>query len=177
MKNSPPRALFLLAILIASVYPSVSQAHQIFVFAAEEGDVIVGRVYYAGDVPAPEMEVEVTDGIGTMLGETVTDENGRFEFAPQHRVQHVFVVQTEDGHRATFAVDLPLHTPSIEDYVVPLGGEYFEIEMMERQLRKELEEIDRKKNQVRARDVIGGIGYIVGLMGLIAFWKSRSKRG
>ena len=67
--------------------------------------------------------------------------------------------------------------PSIEDYITPLGGEYFEVEMMQQQLRKQMEEMDRAKHRVRARDVIGGIGYIVGVMGLIAFWKSRSGKG
>ena len=46
-----------------------------------------------------------------------------------------------------------------------------------REVRPVLAELDRLENRIRFRDVIGGIGYIVGVMGLIALWKARAGKG
>lgn len=173
---NPSKIALLLLFELALATPG-AVAHDVHLFATVEGEVVHGRAYFAGDEPAAGLTVNVLTGEGIPLGTTETDAEGRFTYVPEQEGPLRFVVETVDGHRATFTVDVLLPMPSVEDYVTPLGGEYFEVEMMQQQLRKQMEDMDREKHQVRARDVIGGLGYIVGVMGLIAFWKSRSGKG
>lgn len=168
-----PLFLFLGTTLVTSA----AFAHDVNLFATLEAGVVDGRAYFAGGDAAAGLTVNVFTTEGMALGATETDAEGRFTYVLEQEGPLRLVVETVDGHRAIFEVESLLPMPSMKDYVVPLGGEYFELEMLRNQLRKQLEEMDREKHQVRARDVIGGIGYIVGIMGLIAFWKARSRKG
>lgn len=170
------RSLSLLAIFFAS---SAASAHDIHLFAALEGDVVHGRAYFAGDEAAAGLPVNVLTAEGMALGVTETDAEGRFTYAPGQEGALRFVVETLDGHRASLTLDfaknetfeeieIEYHAPSSEE----LG------EMIRRAVAHEvapvLEELDRLENRIRLQDVVGGVGYIVGILGLIAFWKARS---
>ncbi len=174
MRPSRVRVVLLLAMVPVA---SAAHAHDVHLFATSDGKEVHGRAYFAGDVPAAGLTVNVLTLEGTPLGVAETDAEGRFVYVPDVDAPLHLVIETLDGHRATFTLDRFLPVRSVEDYVVPLGGENFELEAMQLELRERLEDLDREKNRVRLRNVIGGIGYIVGVMGLIAFWKARSGKG
>ena len=48
---------------------------------------------------------------------------------------------------------------------------------MSRQIRPLREQLDRYEEKVRLHDILGGIGFIVGAMGLVLYVKSRGARG
>lgn len=148
-------------------------AHEVHIIASPEGETVTGRVYFAGDVPAADVSVEITDEDGWPVAEVVTDEKGRFTFAPQKAAPHTFTVQTLDGHRASITVDLTGRMASGPGLGEQEGAESGEIEALREEITTLREEMDAREHQVRARDVIAGIGYIIGVMGLIAFWKAR----
>ena len=157
-------------------------AHGVHLFATVEGEVVHGRAYFAGDEPAAGLTVNVLTAEGMPLGVTETDAEGRFEYAPEQEGPLRFVLETVDGHRASFTINFAKDEVSEEVEIERHAPASAEIEeMIERAVAHEvapvLEEMDRLGNRIRFQDVIGGIGYIVGVMGLIAYWKSRSGKG
>ncbi len=157
-------------------------AHDVHLFATLEGEVVHGRAYFAGDVPAAGLTVNVLTAEGMPLGTTETDAEGRFTYVPEQAGPLHFVVETVDGHRASMTLTLAKEEGIEEIEIEVLSPASGEIEaLIERAVAHEiapvLEELNRLENRIRFQDVVGGIGYIVGLMGLIAYWKSRSGKG
>ena len=157
-------------------------AHDIHLFARVEGEAIHGRAYFAGDEPASGLTVYVLTAEGMPLGAAETDSEGRFTYRPEQEGPLRLVLETVEGHRASLTIDFAKDEISEEVEIERHALAPSEIEeMIERAVAHEvapvLEEMDRLGNRIRFQDVIGGIGYIVGVMGLIAFWKSRSRKG
>jgi len=134
-------------------------AHALYISAQYEGSAVVGRAYYSDQTPAVETYVEVVK-VGeeepVVYGKTNTE--GRFTI-PLHQ-EGIFnvIIEGMEGHRA--------ETQVTKNIVQPHATADIHI------LR---EEIDQLKNKLYFRDVIGGIGYIVGLFGLVALLKYKRK--
>lgn len=164
-------ALLVMTILGALVFLIAGQAtaHEVHVFATTDGEVVNGRVYYAGDKPAAGLEVIVLTGEGMPVGITETDSEGRFRYDAEGQESLRFVVEIDGGHRAEFTIafadDVFEETEELSLTHAPL------------EIRQLSERIDSLEHRLRFQDIIGGIGYIVGVMGLFAFWKARSGQG
>jgi len=190
-------AFFLsLIILLLGYFPAA--AHSVKVFAFEDGGRIYGEGYFADGTRVRESKVEVFDREGRKLLETQTDGNGAFAFPAPGERNVVIVLNASMGHRAEFALSLDAVKPAgIDDRAqeasaagsggpgeaVPAG------EISEERLRVLMNEVldARMKPLVEAvpaakRDnpsfveIIGGIGYIVGLFGVLLFWKVRREK-
>lgn len=184
-----------LAILLGPVDPVF--AHKVLTSAWSEGEAIVGEVgFSSGEMAAEGSMVEVFGPDGERLGGTVTGADGLFRFVPQQAVSHRFRVDLGAGHvgEAELGADeLPLglirgagaDEPALEvarageasiAEAVPTANDIDRIELQAmivqtlqheiRPLRKELAAY-KEKNDVQA--ILGGIGYIVGIFGLIFF--------
>jgi len=189
--------LLSVGVLIACVRPA--HAHKLNVFASAEGRAISGYCYFSGGVRARKLKVEILGPGGRKLGETTTDDQGQFSFEARFRCDHTFVVETPDGHRATYTVgaeELPEDLPSLEGVstdggtaagterapsVVASGPAQPEADMkaiieaaLARHMRPLREQLDRYEAKVRIHEVIGGIGYIFGIMGILFFLKGRA---
>ena len=108
----------LLAVLVVALGARGAWAHRINVFAATEGRTITGRVYFSGGGRAQDVEVRVLGPGGQSLGRTRTDAEGEFTFEAALRCDHQFVVETDDGHRASYTVgadELPEGLPVAGD--------------------------------------------------------------
>jgi nickel transport protein len=154
------------AVLVAAS----AHAHSFEIFVREEGGVFKGRAYFSDDDPAKNVTVTVSDAEGVEFGRTTTDAEGAFAYSgelPSDTV--VFVASTTDGHRAEARIDRPPSetTPRI----VPAG--VTSMKSYEAELTELHEAIHGLERRLWLRDVIGGIGYIFGLAGLWALWKSR----
>src|SRR5690606_8401996 len=153
-----------------------AHAHRINLLVLPEGDVVRGRVYYADGSPAAHAEVEVRRAGGDAA--TVTaDEAGAFVVAREDDGAITFVVETADGHRAETTLEgQAVETP---DAVTPESSGSIEPNVR-RIVQQELAPIRAMlvhyEEKTRFRDILGGIGYIVGVVGLMAWWKSRSRR-
>jgi nickel transport protein len=156
-----------------------------------EGASIVGEVYYGGaKVPGAKVEIFAPDG--EKLGETFTDDQGRFVFVAKYKCEHKVVV-TDGGHRAVETVraeDLPDTLPAYgaeaaaEKAADP--GSIAGIDTRELAgivedavarrvfpLERELQDL---KDEVRLHDILGGIGYIVGFAGLAFYFLGVRRR-
>jgi nickel transport protein len=191
-------------------------AHKLNVFASAAGRTIEGYAYFPGGGRAKEVSVQVLGRDGEVLGETTTDQNGEFTFEAAVRCDHTFVVDSGDGHRATYVVeadelpgDLPSPGSAAQDAGIAVGegdatqgrqaesgtapsllpppvgegrGEggsaaELDAEALSRQIRGLREQIEAYEERTRFRDVLGGIGYILGLSGVAAYFLARRNAG
>ena len=180
-------------------------AHRLSVFAYAEGSTIQGSAYFAGGGAPGGAEVTVYGPDGAVLGSTTTGEAGDFTFDATRRVDHRITVETADGHAAEFLVaasELPASLPGGAD---PLGIEASAAEAVtpaeaeppgtmaaiddaaleamvsravQQQIRPLREDLIAYADAVRVSDIMGGIGYIVGIFGVLAYVLSlrRSRR-
>ena len=171
----------LLPVVVAVMFASPAAAHLVHVDAHVHGHTIHATAYYHGDTPVRNAKVTAYDPAGETLAETTTDEDGKFSLEARYRCDHRLVVDTGDGHGTEYTVtaaelpgDLPprggapVAAPTAADHHHHHNGVSTEIAA----LRKQIAEFRR---ETRLRDVLGGIGYIVGIAG-IAFYFLGLKR-
>ena len=193
------RAL-LTALAFGFFCPAPAFAHKLYVFAERIEDAVIhGRAYFPGDVAAQNINVIVSDPSGRELGRTTTDENGRFTFTARTRVDHHLLAKTADGHggqcvvRASALPDsLPTEVAAASGDSVPppatsqagppaesAGGEPESIAIREqlkelgRQMDQLRGQVNESEERLRFRDILGGIGFIVGLAGAALYMKAR----
>ena len=159
----------LLTFALALFASGYAAAHDLKIFASVENGVIHVRAYHPGGGALANADVSVRGPGNEVLATLTTDDEGRAEFTPPGRARYMFIVETPDGHRAEFSLD-PDEIP--ED----MGHRLVEIEdAVSRQLRPLREQLDQLENTIRLRDILGGIGYVVGVLGLLALIKSRNR--
>jgi len=196
---SPARTLSLLVALVAAL-GGFARAHKLRVFATGEGKAIDGYVYFPGGGRARGLTVTALASDGSKLGEATTDKQGEFTVAVKFRCDHKLVAQTADGHKATFLLkaaeldgDLPpfgAASPTPATKQAPASKapassvaatpdaelEALVKKAVRNQVRPLREQIERYEEKTRLRDIIGGIGYILGLMGLAFYFLGSARR-
>ncbi len=156
------------------LFAANATAHSLNLFVHEEGGAAKGSAYFTGGIPAKNIEVVVLDSEDKTLGNIQTDAEGNFVYSgPRPGGVVRFVVSTPDGHRAESKLQSAAGDVSTEPASSPVATTP-ETTSDARQLGAIQEAIDQLEKRLWLRDVIGGIGYIFGLAGLWALWKSRS---
>ncbi len=155
-----------------------AEAHQLYVHTLARGRAIEGRAYFQGDLPAAGALVRIYDAAGDLQGETTTDEHGQFRFECRQRADHRVVVDDGAGHRAVSTVRGEDLSPELgaepgESRLPAPGGSDLsvaaELQSLNSQIVQLRRELDAYRVQVRWRDLIGGVGYLVGVLGLWFF--------
>lgn len=167
--------------------PANLHAHALRVFAASEGQHIVGSAYFAGGAKAPGVQISASTRDGQRLAQLQTDASGNFSYAPGIVADQVIRADAGDGHAAEWIIpasDLgtppssalsPLTAPAQEVMVNPAGATCPPgIEQaLARQLRPLREQLLRLEEQRRLQDILGAIGYLFGIAGLALWWRNR----
>ena len=197
----------LVSVIGTLIAPSTARAHKVNLFAYVEGDTVITESYFSDGRKCRDSTIEVFDKHGKKLAEGKTDEEGRFSFRPPIRTDLVMRLTASMGHHAEYVVpasDLsdkipagpaaeavsakgPARSPdeasdSLESPPVQHRASTEDIEQaVEKALSRQLAPIRRaleeSRRERRFSDVVGGIGYIVGLMGLILYFRSRQRKG
>ncbi|MCP4665041.1 MAG: hypothetical protein GY849_01640 [Deltaproteobacteria bacterium] len=191
---------FCLAILLLAAGPAT--AHRVVVFAWVEGDIVHVEGKFAGGKRVKAGKVTVLDLQGNRLSEGRIDGQGRFSFkAPQKRALKI-VLEAGMGHRGEWILsseDIQGARPEKEGTAPvansgrtgpKMGGPGLvsagrarpdEMELaVERALDKKLGPImkmlsETKEEEASLKDILGGIGYILGLMGVAAYFHYRRR--
>jgi nickel transport protein len=218
-----------LGALVLSAEPAL--AHKLNVYAGAAGGTITGYAYFPGGGRAKGVKVEVLGPDGKVLGQTETDQDGEFAFEAGFKCDHTFVVDSGDGHRATYTVgadELPDGLASLESTGQPSGQAvttvsseqsvvspvprpttYYSLlterspgaepdtaarhtssspcvagfaeqgeggQALGRQIRGLREQMEGYEEKTRFRDVLGGIGYIVGVAGIAFYFLGRRQQ-
>jgi len=191
--------LVLLTVIIGISSPAI--AHKATIFAWVEGDTVYTQSKFSGGRKAKHATVEVYDAKGDKLLEGQTDEKGEFSFKLPKKAELKVVLLAGTGHRGEWRIPLE----EIEGGVVDLDtrfqsqesqpGKEFSRNMLpsispvdiqeavEKALDKKLKPIlrrlaeDRQKEaEIKITDIIGGIGYILGLVGIGVYFNYRKKK-
>ncbi len=177
MTNRLRSAAFVL-IAVCGVLPRDAMAHSIDLFAHAVGDEIHGRVTYGDGSPVAGSTIEIswnaldTSHEADEHSATVqTDDAGEFRFKPSANAEHLFICRTPDGHRAAYSVKFGVGA----DVAVPDSIDDQIDVSVQRHIGALQEQLHEYERRTRLRDVLGGIGYILGLAGVVALIKTRRR--
>ncbi len=173
-------------------------AHKLQVFAFAEGDHIEGTAYFAGGAKASGAQILIQDAVGTTLAELTPDADGRFRYQAQMPTDLLIIAESGDGHRAQWRITadelaggFPSSTPLAPTVDTrPLDGRPSGMiassidpaliaaidQAVARQVRPLREQLIAAQDEIRLRDILGGLGYIFGLTGLALWWRNRHTR-
>ena len=178
--------------------------HVVNVFAVVEGKTIRGEVYFRGGVPAQDAKVEAFDPQGNKLAEATADSEGKFSFQARVRCDHRLLAQAGEGHAVEYTVeatelpdDLPppdgsaaaalpppeptAASPAASDSPAATPYDARLEQMIDRAVGKRVKplckQLNRLENRLWLRDLLGGVGYIFGIMGLLAYYLARRSKG
>ncbi|OOF78191.1 hypothetical protein BKG96_06470 [Rodentibacter caecimuris] len=152
---------FFTALFFALYLPNV-QAHALHVFAQYDGQILSGKSYYSDMTPAAETYLEVfRSGTKEPILNSKTNMKGEFRLAVPNVAGAVLkvVVEGEEGHHASI----------VADRTSPSNNQTADLMLLR-------SDINQLKDKIYWRDILGGIGYIVGIAGLIAWWNSRKTK-
>lgn len=192
---------FVLACALSGVLPGATAwAHKMVVFATVQGQAIHGEVYYQDGTPAQQVTLSVLGPDDVALGSATTDAKGEFVYQPQSRCLHRFVADGGFGHRAEYTVPVEQLPPDLaassgQQATSPVSptpatsrdsrsdsadGSHRElageIQALNRQIVALREELEKWKAALRIQDVLGGVGYILGILGIASYFLAGRRR-
>jgi nickel transport protein len=185
-----------LPVLLFAGFASPACAHNVEMFATVNGTTIEGRAYTSDLSPVAEAAVSLFSTDGQQLAQTTTDADGRFTFSVNQKADYRLELVAPGGHRAEFplsreefSTDVPATEEGAAESTKPrpesaspspahaaseatpvdsdsLGNQIDQLRRQVVQLREQIAAYEQKR---RWSDVLGGIGYILGIMG-VAFY-------
>ncbi|MEO0226302.1 MAG: hypothetical protein ABIL05_05065 [candidate division WOR-3 bacterium] len=171
--------------------PALLIAHKINIFATVEGNRIYTQSYASDGGKIKAGLIEVYDRAGNKLLTGQTDSLGEFSFPIPKRDDLKIVVIGGMGHRAETTIssdDLPeIKTlPAPREKIAIIKTETANLDtlllkrMIEDAVGNQLHPVvkmlaEQRKERVSFTEVIGGIGYILGIIGIGMFFLSRKK--
>jgi len=165
-------------------------AHKVNIFAYVEGNIVYTESYFSDGKKVEGGRVEVYDSQGNKLLEGETDKHGQFNFKVPKKDDLKIILIATLGHRASYI----LSKDELADLVATPGSKELESEGVENiqvdldcikkvidssldeKLKPIMRELTRmQQKQISFTEVIGGIGYIFGIMGVIFYFVSKKK--
>lgn len=200
--NRAPLFFAVIVALFVIVYPAtIAMAHKLNVFAYSEDSSILGEAYFNDGAPARNCEVLVKEeGDGSVVGRGRTDEDGKFSvnIDPSNRKIVTVVVDGGMGHLGRVNINLssfdnrtdmsdpnsidkvPMEEEQIENLIVTLDEKEI-ASIVKSVLRSEIEPLHAEIIQLRKElskpgfnQIMGGVGYIFGLIGIALWFKKGS---
>jgi nickel transport protein len=193
----------ILLVLSIVVFASPALAHRVLVFAYAEGDTIHTESKFVPDTPVRQGKIEVIDQkTGQVLLTGQTDDQGKFSFkipaeAADQKMNLKIVVEAAMGHRGEWllkadkyltgatpgktAAPAPAPPGSVAPGSKAANPDQQALEAaLNKVLERQLAPINEKLTELTIHrtslpDILGGIGYILGLCGLGAYFLSKRK--
>lgn len=172
-------------------------AHKVNVFAYVEGEKIYTESYFNDGKKCIDSKIEVFDNQGNKLLEGLTDKEGEFSFEVPSEDGNLKIVLTASmGHRAEYSISADEIRGSVglikeenEEPVSIVFPETSSIDLKEIQsiiegtldeklkpIMREIIEIKKsQEDRIFPTEIIGGIGYIIGIFGIAAYFLSRKR--
>jgi nickel transport protein len=169
-------------------------AHKVNIFAYVEGEKIYTESYFSDGKKCLDSKIEVFDNRENKLLEGLTDEEGMFsfEFPPEDAIDGDLriVLIASMGHRAEYIIRTDelegfegLVKEKSEEPIPVVSTEISPFDLKENALDEKLELIMREMREIKKfqedrlslTDIVGGIGYIIGIFGIIAYFLSRKR--
>ena len=187
--------LILIFIFLIIIMINISAfAHKVNIFAYVEGDKVYTESYFNDGKKCVDSKTEVFDNQENKLLEGLTDGEGMFSFEiPPGDGDLKLVLTASMGHRAEYIIradelrDIKgLMEENIEEPVSAVSTEVSSFDLKEIQsliedtldekLKPVMREIKKsQEDRISPTEIIGGIGYIIGIFGIVAYFLSRKK--
>jgi len=183
--------LLLISLLIISINRPVL-AHKVMIFAWVEGDTVFTESKFSGGKKAMNVQVLVFDKEGEQLLEGKTDNKGEFSFKVPKLTDLRIVLNAAVGHKAEWTMPESELRESCGDLGSKKADESFQPttaglskeeikELVEESLDRKLRPIIKIMKESQSKgpsvtEIIGGIGYIFGLMGVVIYFRNRRKK-
>lgn len=184
-------ALIIIAVL-QILLPGYARAHKVSIYAYAENGMIHSESYFVDGTGCRGCTVEVFDREGARLLEGRTDREGRFSFKIPKAAPLKLLLQAGTGHRNEYLL-------RVDEIKQALDNSFSETENTSLKDKKETcvsaseveaaveRAVDRKLQPVMTElmklrqamerpgftGILGGIGYIIGLLGLAMYLKYR----
>ncbi|MBW2012159.1 MAG: hypothetical protein JRI32_11230 [Deltaproteobacteria bacterium] len=189
----------LLFLAVSFFAAGTAMAHKVMVFAWVEGDTVYTESKFSGGKKVNKGRIIVYDQQENRLLEGETNEKGEFSFKVPEKTTLKIVLQAGMGHRADWTLpieesesvasrQMEAPSPAVADAEKPqhqvqpisqINAEDIQ-SAIEKALHKELKPLYKMLAESRNQgpsvtEIFGGIGYIIGLIGLAAYFKYRRK--
>lgn len=196
----------IIIILILIAISSQALAHRVNLFAWYDGKMILSEGYFSTGTKAVNSTILVLDSEGKEVFNGMTDKEGEFSFKPPRNGEYRLVLEAGMGHRAEALVSVQgmesgtaapeagqagpqtAESPELkgdgqaaEDAhkgTAALTNAEFE-QILDRKLnpiKEQLLRLAEQGDRVCFRDVVAGLGYIAGLMGLAIYLAQRKRK-
>lgn len=149
-----------------------AEAHGMRIDAETRPAEVVGVVRYSNGKPVAGATVTLMTAAGVTLSGRVADTSGGFEFSEVAAGPHRLRADDGLGHRALLSLDVPL---ALGVPPAPLNRTTAEA-LPEGAVVSGIEDpvqVWSSTPHWRWRDLVAGLGYLVGLAGIAAWWRSR----
>jgi nickel transport protein len=196
MKNKPYLILIFIFLIIIIMDVSVF-AHKVIIFAYVEGDIVYTESYFSDGKKCMNSKIEVFNNRGDKLLEGLTNGEGEFSFeVPSEDGDLKIVLTAGMGHRAKYSISADelrgaagLIKEELEEPVTVVSPKTSSVDLKEIQsiiedtldeklepIMREMREIKKsQEDKISPTEIIGGIGYIIGIFGIVAYFLSRKK--
>lgn len=179
---------FILALLFCLLLPWPAHAHKVTVFAWVEGDTVHTQSKFSGGKKVNGGKIEIYDQRYQKILEGVSDGDGKFSFARPGDATALKIVLTAGmGHTNHWIIPPEelgrkagnRQPPPPEPQASGQDQYHFDPHVIEEIVERAVE---RKLAPIKARlaeeawglrDIVAGIGYIIGLMGLASYIRYR----
>ncbi len=179
LKRVNPRLLISLFLFFSLlVFTDTSFAHRVKTFAywGDDGTVHT-ETYFTDGTRVKGAKVMVYDNLkGDLLLEGKTDEGGKFSFKPPYQTDLKIVVEADMGHLSQVLLSSSSKPSSeIKGEVKLSGGEDLSrlIDDKLKPVMESLTRIEERLSRPSMIEIFGGIGYILGIFGILAMVMSR----
>jgi len=171
----------LLATLVFLTLSGQVLAHKVNVFAYIEAGTVNVESYFPDGKKARLAKVTITtlDGKPVLTGQT--DQNGIFKGklteTAQTGAELLVSVDAGLGHKTTTRISVQEADPPSTGTLPSSTNRHALRAMIEQAVQKAIVPLERRLNSYErsttAREIIGGLGYLLGLFGIIMFFQAR----
>ncbi len=183
---------------------TVAMAHKVNLFAYAEADQVYVEGYFVDGKKAQNSQVQVYSSEGKLLVEGVTDDEGQYRFPVTEKTDLKIVLNAGMGHQSEFiltadelggleisAQEQPAHPQSgvdrteMEDSAAnvnvstELNNQQLEAvvsKAVNEAIKPLVRELSSSQEKASLSGIVGGVGYILGILGLFAFFKARQNK-
>jgi nickel transport protein len=189
--NRPVKVVFLILVMMA-LLTGTAFAHRITIVGWVEGDTVYLEGYFSGGTVPKDALIQVSDPDGNILHEGRTDDNGEHSFKVPGMFTLTVLIDAGAGHQATCEIpedEIRQEAALLQQASGGDGSSAGGVALDETVLRaiiasevgKQMKQFSRDMNTggghggPAVTDILGGIGYVIGLVGLGAYIHYRRK--
>lgn len=196
MEKQGKSVMYLLILFFASILIIFSNlpalAHKVTIFAWVEGDSVFIESKFIGGRKAKGAQILVFDREGKQLLEGKTDNRGKFSFKIPELTDLRIVLNAGMGHKAEWRIpesEIKEAGGVSEEKRTGKSSLSIDTTLSKQEIKDLIEEsLDRKLGPIvrmmyesqskgpSVTEIVGGIGYIFGLMGVALYFKNRGKK-